>query len=539
MPFLRFFTGAQAGRKHGFAVGEVTAGRVSRIEGGAIVVDLFGKALAVADEFEPREVPPAPAPQAPVEAAEGASEASDTAAGSSVQASAGAAEAAAGEADVAEAAPEAPTDATAEPEAALEPELADAAEAVATAATEAAEAATVQAEVAPEAPDAEASATIEEPAEAGAEVEASEASEASEEPAEAQAAEAAEAGGIATSGAPLTPAPVVPEDLPRPEAPSMGAIFRGRIGAISESGHIAIVNRNIDRQAVKAQLERYRVERRRVEGVVYGFNRGGFDVLVAGIRAFCPATAMSLGDIDDPNEYVGKKYEFLLPSSQSGGKNIIVSRRSILERLQRKQARELLRSLEPGQRLKGKVTHVREFGVFVDIGGVEGLVHQSELSYAHGTKPADICSAGDELEVQVLKVGGEPKKSEGGGRRDRTPRVSLSVKALQPDPWQEHAELLREGSVREGKVTRTTEFGAFIELAPSIEGLLHISELGRDLQHANQAVQEGEAIHVVVERADRKARRISLSRLGAAELEEFKAGKLQCAGKATVEGHWT
>jgi small subunit ribosomal protein S1 len=278
----------------------------------------------------------------------------------------------------------------------------------------------------------------------------------------------------------------------------------------------------VERKAVVANLERYRSERRRVQGLVVGFNRGGFDVLVEGARAFCPASAMSLEEIEDPTEYLGQKLEFLLPASQAVTKDIIVSRRSILERLQRKKARELVRSLEPGQRIKGRVTQVREFGVFVDIGGIEGLVHQSELSFAHGAKPADVAQVGEEIEVQVLRVGAEPNKRD-TGKRDRVARVSLSVKALLPDPWDAHAATLKEGTAQTGKVTRTTDFGAFIEIAPQIEGLLHITELGRDLKHASQAVQEGDELQVVIERVDRRARRISLSKLSAQEAEELQA----------------
>merc|ERR1711916_88694 len=262
-------------------------------------------------------------------------------------------------------------------------------------------------------------------------------------------------------------------------------------------------------------------------GLVYGFNRGGFDVLVQGIRAFCPASAMSLQEIREPTEFLGKKFEFLLPVSK-GGKDIVVSRRSILERQARKKAKELLRSLEAGQTLDGTVTSVRDFGLFVDIGGVEGLVHQSELSHGFGVKPADVANVGDQVQVQVLRVGGDPARK--GEKKDRVTRVSLSMKALQADPWDSEAEAIAEGTVREGKITRMTDFGAFVELAPNIEGLLHISEFGRDLQHANQAVAEGDMLFVVVERADRKTRRISLSRLTEAELEDYRAGKLTGEG---------
>jgi small subunit ribosomal protein S1 len=151
-------------------------------------------------------------------------------------------------------------------------------------------------------------------------------------------------------------------------------------------------------------------------------------------------------------------------------------------------------------------------------------VHQSELSYAFGVKPHTVAKPGDEIDVQVLRIGGETKRET--GKRDRMTRVSLSVKALLPDPWDEHADALAEGAVHKGKIVRATEFGAFIELVPAIEGLLHITELGRDLKHASQAVREGDEIYVAVERVDRRARRISLSKLSSAEVTEFEAGNL-------------
>jgi small subunit ribosomal protein S1 len=321
----------------------------------------------------------------------------------------------------------------------------------------------------------------------------------------------------------------------KPPAPTIGQVFKGRVGAVSESGHIAILNRIVDSKTVRAQLSQFREQHKRVHGMVYGYNRGGFDVLVEGLRAFCPASAMSLEDIAEPLDYVGKKLEFLLPASKAGGKDIIVSRRSILERLQRRKTKEFLRGLTPGQKFKGKVTAVRDFGLFVDIGGVEGLVHQSELSFAFGVKPNNVAKVGDEIDVQVLRVGGDPKGpgAEKGGKRDRLTRVSLSVKALLPDPWDAHAAALTEGAIHKGKVVRAAEFGAFIEIAPEVEGLLHITELGRDLKHANQAVHEGDEIFVAVERVDRRARRVSLSKLSSEEVKEFEAGNLTRDDAAT------
>jgi small subunit ribosomal protein S1 len=510
-PFAHLFTGSQGGKRHAFAVGEVVAGRVQRVDFGVIVVDLFGKAIAIADEYEPRDVPPLPAPEPPPEAASAWAPADDaTMSGDLVP--------------IAELAPtDVATTLSGEPTPSgidtvsqsppAEPPVPQASVESAEGAPAAAEAAPLTAAEAPEpAPQV---AAEPEPA----------APEQSEQPT------AASGELFAASDDDLdddhdeeTEPGIAEAPMERPEPPKLGQVFKGRVGAVSESGHVAILNRIIDGRSVREQLECKRQEHKRVHGVVYGFNRGGFDVLVEGLRAFCPASAMALEDIGDPLDYVGHKLEFLLPASRAGSKDLIVSRRSILERLQRRKTKDFLRSLTPGQKFKGRVTAVRDFGLFVDIGGVEGLVHQSELSYAFGVKPSSVAKAGDEIDVQVLRVGGDAKRD--SGKKERLTRVSLSVKALLQDPWDAHANALSEGNVHKGKVVRATEFGAFVEIVPEIEGLLHITELGRDLKHGSQAVREGEEIYVVVDRVDRRARRISLSKLSSAEVQEFEAGSL-------------
>ena len=539
-PFAHRFSGAAGNKRHAFAVGEVVAGRVQRVDHGVITIDLFGKATAMADEYEPREIPPLPEPPVNVELAVEAS--AETAAQPDM-------------AEARETETSAASGSTAEAEASVDPNASDVGSMVAAVERELsdldvrapAEAPTSAGYVATAAPaDAtegvEALAPPEEPVASFEAAAAEEPNAVAEEPTHAaehvsdavtsvgehEAHSAADVHDALDDDGEEEVEPTAAPELPRekPEPPAIGQVFKGRVGAVSESGHIALLNRIIDAKAVREQLAQYREQHKRVHGMVYGFNRGGFDVLVEGLRAFCPASAMSLEDIADPLEFVGQKLEFLLPTSKAGSKDIIVSRRSILERLQRRKTKEFLRSLTPGQRFKGKVTAVRDFGLFVDIGGVEGLVHQSELSYAFGVKPSSVAKVGDEIDVQVLRVGGEPKKEKESGKKDRLTRVSLSVKALLPDPWDEFAQALAEGAVHKGKVVRATEFGAFIELVPEIEGLLHITELGRDLKHANQAVHEGDEIYVAVERVDRRARRISLSKLSQAEIHEFEAGGL-------------
>jgi small subunit ribosomal protein S1 len=531
-PFAHRFGGA-GNKRHAFAVGEVVAGRVLRVEYGVIAVDLFGKAIAFADEYEPREIPilPEPPPEAAPEAVEAVPDVVSEVVPEVVP-------------EVAmDATPSAGEDIQAAPTL-LEPEQTEQAGHVATASSET----TPVAEASQVVPDAIATASEAQPTALnetvandaiGDQIVASgdsvASAEANREPTEAvgrddQDHDRDHEDDDADDD--HEPATSIQAPREKPEPPAIGQVFKGRVGAVSESGHIALLNRIIDTKSVRAELGQFREQHKRVHGLVFGFNRGGFDVLVEGLRAFCPASAMSLEDIAEPLEFVGKKLEFLLPASKAGSKDIIVSRRSILERLHRRKTKEFLRGLTPGQRFHGKVTAVRDFGLFVDIGGVEGLVHQSELSYAFGTKPASVARVGDEIEVQVLRVGGEPRAGAGqaqgkdSGKRDRLTRVSLSVKALLPDPWGSNAEALSEGTVHKGKVVRAAEFGAFVEIVPEVEGLLHITELGRDLKHANQVVKEGDEIYVAIERIDRRARRISLSKLSPAEVTEFEAGGL-------------
>jgi small subunit ribosomal protein S1 len=465
-PFSRFMAGVSS-RRHAFAVNEEVAGRVIRCDRGAIIIDLFGKATAIADENEPREIPPPLVREEP----KGATEEGAAGVGPDGQ--------------PIEAAP---------PAASQETELAQ----------------PQAAESAPEAQTAESAPVVAAPeSDAGADH-----YQAHDEPHDELHEDAEDEGASVENRA--------PEQLPVLTPIEVGKVFKGRIGAIAESGHVALINRHIDVKKALVDIDQYRQERKRVQGVVFGFNRGGFDVIVEGVRAFCPASGMSFEEIEDPRAFVGQKLDFTLPPVKGGSKDLVVTRRSILEKERRKKVKELIRSLKPGQKIHGRVTQVRDYGLFVDIGGFEGLVHQTELSYAFGVKPAEVAKAGDEVDVKIVDVVTDGES----GKRERNTRVSLSIKALLEDPWDLHPDAVAEGTIRAGKITRTTDFGAFVELAPSVEGLLRIGELGREISHANQAVKEGEEVYVVIERVDRHARRISLSKLSDSAVQDFKEGKL-------------
>lgn len=482
VPFGRFFEGSPGSRRHAFAVGEVVAGRVTRTAHGTILVDLFGKATAIVDETEPREVQfPPPAAEKPLEVAPGDAAAVDTAPSDAAVVDA------------------APSDAAAVDAAPSNAAAVDAAPTESTAGVRASLPAQVIVDPAGSEPLAVPAVLAD-----------------SEEHAEVD----HDDGGGEHEDAGTLAAPIE-ADLPPPPLPSIGEIYRGRVGAVAESGHIALVNRLIDGKAARQRIERAREDRTRVIGLVYGFNRGGFDVLVDGVRAFCPASGMALGHVEDPVEYVGQKLEFSVPPVKAGTHGLVVSRRAILERESRKQARDRVKSMQLGERVHGVVSQVREFGLFIDIGGgLEGMVHVSEMSWDRAAKPSDIAHVGDEVDAQVIRL---PDRKD---KKERHERIGLSLKAVQADPWDEHGDLVAEGRVFKGKITRVAEFGAFVEVTPGVEGLLHVSELGTNLQHAKDGAKEGEEIWVLIERTDKKARRLSLSKLSAANVKGIESGEI-------------
>jgi predicted RNA-binding protein with RPS1 domain len=247
-------------------------------------------------------------------------------------------------------------------------------------------------------------------------------------------------------------------------------------------------------------LRRARDERRPVQGRVFGWNPGGFHVVIDGIAAFVPRSEMELEPIADPQSYLDKTFDFQILKIQGKGRRIVLSRTALLREEHERSAQATRQRLQAGTVMKGKVSSLTDFGAFVDLGGVEGLVHVSEISQKRVAKPADALQVGQEVEVKVLKV-------EKGGRR-----VSLSMKALEPDPWREVKERYSEGAVVTGKVERTGPPGAFIELEPGLVGLLPTSEMGlpREAIPA-RAYPPGKEVKVQVVGVDLRRKRISLA----------------------------
>ncbi len=241
-----------------------------------------------------------------------------------------------------------------------------------------------------------------------------------------------------------------------------------------------------------------------VEGLVTEVVKGGLSVDVAGVRGFVPASQIDTRFVEDLAPFVGQRLTFRI--SRYEPRNLVLSRRALLEEENEKRATELRSQLVPGLVVHGKVVGFKPFGAFVDIGGIEGMLHISELSHSRVDKPEDILSLGQEVDVVVLKV--EP----GQGPKEKE-RISLSLKALGNDPWSDTVGKLHEGQAVKGKIVRLQPFGAFVEVAPGVEGLVHISELGagRRINHPKEVVAVGQEVEATVLAVDAERRRLSLS----------------------------
>lgn len=253
-----------------------------------------------------------------------------------------------------------------------------------------------------------------------------------------------------------------------------------------------------------------------VEGTVTGETKGGFEVKFSGsVRAFCPFSQMEMRRIENSEEYIGKKFAFRVTKFSEHGKNIVVSRRALLEEERAQQKEALQQSLAVGQTVKGVITSIREFGAFVDIGGIEGLIPVSEIAWGRIEDIHERLAVGQEVTVTVLKLDWDQD------------RYSFSLKDSLPDPWEGISGMFAEGSVVTGKVVRLTEFGAFVSLAPGIDGLVHISKLGagRRISHPREVVQVGDALEVKIDSVDPEKKRLSLSLPMPAKTEGQEAGK--------------
>jgi small subunit ribosomal protein S1 len=270
---------------------------------------------------------------------------------------------------------------------------------------------------------------------------------------------------------------------------------------VNEQQGVIRLGRSLGKPGSVAALEQAKQAGLGVEGKVTAVNKGGLEVELAGTRAFCPISQVDTRRIEDADAkaLIGQTLKFLVTDIRDGGKNVVLSRRALLAQEASESATRAMSDVIPGAILKGTITSIRDFGAFVDLGGVEGLIPRSEVSHDRSAFIGDSLKPGDTVEVAVRDV----KDVEPARPGAPTKKITLSLKALTADPW---AELdIVEGRVIQGTVVRITEFGRFIRLAPGVEGLLHISELGK-----NAKGDEGEEMRVVVKKIDKNAKKISL-----------------------------
>ena len=242
-----------------------------------------------------------------------------------------------------------------------------------------------------------------------------------------------------------------------------------------------------------------------VEATVEKEIKGGFSVRInQNVSGFCPYSQMDVRRIDDVTAYVGKKFEFIVAEYSEKGRNIILSRRPLLEKIEQEKKAALKNSLQQGMTVSGVVTSVQKFGAFVDLGGVQALMPVSEMGWGRVEDPKVLYSPGDKIEAVIINLDWEAN------------RITLSAKASLPNPWDGFVRKYTEGSLLKGKVTNLTNFGAFVSLEDGVEGLLHISKLarGKKIKHAGDVIKAGEEIEVKIEKIDRENRKISLDLAG-------------------------
>lgn len=269
-----------------------------------------------------------------------------------------------------------------------------------------------------------------------------------------------------------------------------------------------------------------------VTGRVTGVNTGGLEVDIAGLRGFCPVSQVDAVYCPDPAVFVGRTLDFLVTEIADGGKRLVVSRKALLRRGEEEKRRQLLAELKEGLDLEGTVARLEPFGAFVDLGGVDGLVHVSEISHARVAHPAEALQVGQKVRVRVLGM-----KEQDSGR----PKISLSIKASLPDPWDDVADSYWPGRTIEGTVVRLADFGAFVNLSPGVDGLVHVSEISlRPIAHPRDALEVGQPVRAKIVSLDPDRKRISLSirDLLAAEGGEGAEGgeATGAAGADTVPG---
>jgi small subunit ribosomal protein S1 len=236
-----------------------------------------------------------------------------------------------------------------------------------------------------------------------------------------------------------------------------------------------------------------------VDGTVIEVVKGGL-ILDLGVRGFLPASLVDIRRVQDLDEFMGQTLRCKVIELNRSRNNVVLSRRAVLEEERREMRQAILDRLSPGDVVEGNISNIVDFGAFVDLEGIDGLIHISELSWSHVNHPSELLEIGQDVRVKVLDIDRERQ------------RISLGLKQTQSDPWQEVIDTYDQGDVVEGRVTKVVTFGAFVEILPGVEGLVHISELAaHHVENPREIVSQGETVRAKIIEMDAERRRLSLS----------------------------
>jgi len=278
-----------------------------------------------------------------------------------------------------------------------------------------------------------------------------------------------------------------------------GDKLRVAITGRDDEGYYTLSRVKVERPKDWSSLEKAFAEKRTIGGVVTGPVKGGLSVDI-GVRAFMPASRSGAKDAAEMEKLVGQEIACRIIKLEVAEEDVVVDRRVVLEEEQERAREHRFSELREGLVMEGTVRSLTDYGAFIDVGGVDGLLHVADISWGRVSKPADVLSVGERIQVQVLKI--DPKKQ----------RISLGMKQLTPHPWELAPEKYRVGERARGTVTRVTDFGAFVELEPGVEGLIHLSEMSwsKKVRKPSDVLKPGEAVEVVVLAVNAAERRISL-----------------------------
>ena len=272
-----------------------------------------------------------------------------------------------------------------------------------------------------------------------------------------------------------------------------------RIGSDKEGGSYLLSQRRLEARRVRNEIEDKFKAGETIKAPVTQVVKGGL-VVDAGVRGFVPASMVSDHFVEDLNQFKGQELELKIVEIEPSDNRLILSRKELVQAEREAKRQAVMEKLVAGDVVEGKVARLTNFGAFIDLGGVDGLVHVSEISYERVNKPADALKVGQEVKVKVLSVDAEKG------------RISLSIKQTLPEPWEQVPEQVAEGDVLEGTVKRLTSFGAFVEVLPGVEGLVHISQIShKHIATPNEVLTSGEKVQVKVLSVDAADHRLALS----------------------------